>query len=197
MSHPIPPSVAPSPPPVPFGVPAPAVLLALGLAVLAGGCSAFRGEDPRACPTVRIDAATADFTRYRPGGGKDVTDVVLTGEVAGYDGSCTYDDEGVTVDMVLSFSLGLGPAATGREGSFRYFVALPDYYPNPRAKSVFETAFVFPDSVNRVRYRDEEVSLRIPLASETESAAEREIYVGFQLSPDEYRDNRRRSGSGR
>lgn len=166
--------------------------LALGLALALGlsGCSAFQAPDPRTCPPVRFDAATATFATYGPGG-KDITDLVLSGRITGYEGTCTYRDDGVTVDMYLTFALDLGPAARSREARFQYFVALPDLYPAPQAKRVFDASLTVPDGLARVRYRDEEISLFIPLA-EGESAAALPVYVGFQVSADQLDDNRRR-----
>jgi hypothetical protein len=169
-------------------------LAAASLLALAG-CGAFQAEDKRKCPEIRFDAATSDLTRFRPGPGRDVTDITLTGEMAGYQGSCQYDDEGVTVEMYLSFSMALGPAATDRATDFQYFVAIPQYFPAPSAKSIYTARAEFPNNVNRVRYRDEEVAIRIPLDKD-ESAAGLEIYVGFQLTPDELRYNQSKGRFG-
>ncbi|ABC23847.1 conserved hypothetical protein [Rhodospirillum rubrum ATCC 11170] len=174
------------------------VLSALAvLAVLAAsGCSAFQKPEKRGCPEVRIDAATADLTRFRAGPGRDVTDITLTGEVAGFEGTCSYDKTGVTVEMFLSFALELGPAASGRAADFEYFVALPSFFPSPAAKKTYTASVVFPDNVNRVRFRDEKVVIRLPL-KEDENAAGEQVYAGFQLTRDELRYNQEHNTGAR
>ncbi|WP_413204751.1 hypothetical protein [Rhodospirillum sp. A1_3_36] len=162
--------------------------LAAAVVLTLSGCGAFEADDKRKCPEIRIDATTADMTRFRPGPGRDVTDITLTGELAGFQGTCQYDDSGVSVDMYLSFSMALGPAAVDRAAEFQYFVAIPQFFPDPAAKQVYTAQAEFPPNVSRVRYRDEEVSIRLPLEKD-QSAAGTEIYVGFQLSPEELRYN--------
>ncbi|GEO79994.1 hypothetical protein [Pararhodospirillum oryzae] len=169
---------------------APALAL-LGAACALTGCQAFSREDPRPCPQVRIDAATAEMTRFRPGPGRDITDIELTGRVTGYEGTCSYDKTGVTVEMVLSFAIGLGPAASSRDTRFDYFVALPNFYPQPAAKQTYEVATTFPPNVDRVVVRDEKVRVRIPLDAGA-SAADQDVYVGFQLTGEQLDYNRSR-----
>ncbi|MCF8482333.1 MAG: hypothetical protein K9H25_18055 [Rhodospirillum sp.] len=170
-------------------------VLATAVVFTLAGCGAFQADDKRKCPEIRIDASTADLTRFSPGPGRDVTDITLTGELAGFEGNCQYDDTGVTVDMYLSFSMALGPAAVERVADFQYFVAIPQFFPDPSAKQVYSAHAEFPSNVNRVRYRDEEVAIRLPLNLD-ESAAGTEIYVGFQLSPDELRYNQTKGAIG-
>ncbi|WP_242390512.1 hypothetical protein [Pararhodospirillum photometricum] len=159
------------------------------LAGLSAGCSAFSREEPRACPQVRVDAATAGLTVFRDGPGRDLTDVELQGSFAGYEGTCAYGKTGVTVEMVLSFAVGLGPAAATRESTFQYFVALPRYFPEPAAKRVYTVGVSFPANVDRVIVRDEKLSVHIPL--EPGATAEgQDVYVGFQLTPEQLEYNR-------
>ncbi|MBE1236252.1 hypothetical protein IHV25_01095 [Phaeovibrio sulfidiphilus] len=160
---------------------------------LLGGCNAFVTEDGRACPHVRIDAATAQLVQFGPGPGRDVTDERLSARVLVPEGGCAYDSSGVTVDMNVSFQLELGPAARdGREAAFEYFVAIPEFYPSEAAKQVYPVSVRFPDSVDRIVYRDERVEVRLPLEA-GEDASGLDIYVGLQLTEGELRYNQARS----
>ena len=49
----------------------------------------------------------------------------------------------------------------------------------------------FPANVNRVQTSGEEISIRIPAATPGE-AAQRQVLLGFQLSPEELALNRQR-----
>ncbi|SDE05144.1 hypothetical protein SAMN05421720_1035 [Rhodospira trueperi] len=151
----------------------------------------FEREETRPCPPVRMEATTVDLTRFRPGPGRDLTDVVLEAELTGYQGECQYDDDeqSVRVDLVLAFSASLGPAATERQQAFEYYVAIPRFYPDPRGKQVFESTIVFPENTNRVRYVGEELSIEVPLGADG-AAAEVPVYIGFQLTPEQIEYNR-------
>ncbi|MQX35988.1 hypothetical protein [Roseospira navarrensis] len=169
------------------------VLLApLALAVLAG-CSSgvFQRTEDRPCPPVRVEATSSEVTQFREGPGRDLTDVVLEAEIAGYQGECQYDDDegSVTVELVLDMTASLGPAATARTQNVRYFVALPRFYPSERGKRVFESALAFPANADRVRYVGEELSITVPM-DPTDSAEDYPIYVGFQLTPEQAEYNR-------
>lgn len=171
-------------------------LLPVGLILPLGLLSACSGElfertEQRPCPPVLLESSTATLTQFRPGAGRDLTDVVLEAELVGYRGECQYDDDAntVTVDLALDMTASLGPAATERTQSLQYFVALPRFYPNARGKQVFETTLAFPESMNRVRYVGEELSIEVPM-DPNESALDYPIYIGFQLTHDQVEFNR-------
>jgi hypothetical protein len=166
-------------------------LATLGLLLAACSGPVFEREETRPCPPVRMEATTADLTRFRPGPGRDLTDVVLEAELTGYQGECQYDDDArsVRVDLVLAFSASLGPAATDRQQAFEYYVAIPRFYPDPKGKQVFESTIVFPENTNRVRYVGEELSIEVPLGADG-AAAEVPVYIGFQLTAEQIEYNR-------
>jgi hypothetical protein len=170
-----------------------AAALLVPVALLLSACSGemFQRTEERPCPPVLLESSTATLTQFRPGPGRDLTDVVMEAELAGYQGECQYDDETgvVTVDLALDINASLGPAATDRSQTLRYFVALPRFYPSERGKQVFETTLAFPDSMNRVRYVGEELSIEVPM-DPNESALDYPIYIGFQLTQDQVEFNR-------
>ncbi len=172
---------------------------ALALALTGGlaGCSMFAPKEaPLPCPTVKIERDTAHSTQFR-GAGEDITDTVLETEIIGYTGECAVDRKTNVVDMSLSvaFLVKLGPAAVvGKDGerreSFRYFIALPDYFPRPAGKQTFTAEIAFPPNVNQLRYRDGEVHLRLPLAKSMSSGDAR-VYIGMQLDDRQLQFNRK------
>ena len=72
----------------------PTLALLGGALLLAAGCA---GEADIAvkCPDIRIPADTERLTRFRDGGGRDITDVRVQAEVTYLSGSCTVEDEAI------------------------------------------------------------------------------------------------------
>lgn len=168
------------------------ILAALPLAA----CDTFDTKEPAPCPRVSVLADTAKLTRFKPGEGRDLTDVVLQAEFLSYRGSCVYDAEKKVTKLTLQVAIGAqrGPAAVDREQSLAYFVAIPAFFPDAKGRSVMPVNIAFPDKVNRVRYTDEELEIAIPVAN-LKDMPRYEVFVGLQLDPAELDYNRRQSGS--
>lgn len=170
---------------------------ALGIAVAMAGCGIFKDKTPPPpCPKILIDRETAKATRF-VGSGTDLTDTLLETEIQSYTGECVVDKDAQVVKMTLSvvFQATIGPAAKAlpdgsRKANFAYFVALPDFFPHPAGKQVFQTEVSFPPNVNSVRYRDGEVTLTIPY-SKTVGSGDLRVYVGMQLDPKQLEFNRK------
>ncbi len=169
------------------------LFLALAAPLALSGCdslSRLQKKTPPPCPPVYIMSDAAKITKYRSGGGRDLTDVEMEGEVVAFKGDCVYDAKGGEVTLQLAFELRRGPAAAGRTLDVTYFVAVPKFYPAPEAKGVFTFPVTFPDTVDRIRVTDEEVSLRLPVRTK-ELIDNYEVYIGFQMSPEELEMSRR------
>jgi hypothetical protein len=179
-------------PPRSFGVVAPLLLLAAALTL--GGCSLFRGSNPPPCPKVSVLADAATFTRFRPGEGRDLTDVVLEGEVTGYSGACTYDKEKKQLTLTLQVKIDLirGPAATSLTLPLEYFIAIPSFFPKPEAKRVLPLNVIFPSVGDRVHIVDNEVDIVLPAKDLAKDVEKDVVYIGFQLSQSELEYNRQR-----
>jgi hypothetical protein len=162
-------------------------------AALLAGCGGGETAFAPPCPDVVIVQELAEVTKFRPGEGRDLTDVVLEGRVATFRGFCETDiDDGkpveVTVELQLVFDVSRGPANTDRKGSFRYFVALNDSADKPVQKHIFDAEVEFAGNRNRIA-PFEELTLTVPLR-EGENGADYTVYVGFQLTSDELVYNR-------
>jgi hypothetical protein len=169
------------------------LFIALAVPLALSGCDSMarlQKRVPPPCPPVYIMSDAAKMTKFRPGSGRDLTDVEMEGEIVGFKGDCVYDDKGGDLSLQLAFELRRGPAAQGKTLDVTYFVAMPKFYPAPEAKGVFTFPATFPDNVDILRVTDEEVTVRVPVRSK-ELIDNYEVYLGFQLTPEELEANRR------
>jgi hypothetical protein len=166
-------------------------VIAVSLGALSA-CSLFSSSEPQPpCPRISVLADAASLTRFKPGSGRDLTDVELKAEFAGYKGSCEYDPDDRTMTLTLRVGIDAtrGPAAKGNSADIAYFVAIPAFYPDPRAHAVLPVTITFPDNTDRVRYTDDEVSIAIPIAKLAE-LQKYKVYLGLQVDPDQLDYNR-------
>ena len=166
------------------------VLLAFAVAAL-GGCSLFKGSDKpvaQACPQVAILRDLAEQTQFRPGQGRDLTDVVSRAELADFSGSCAYHDGSVDVQVKLTLAAEKGPALRGQSTDYTYFVAITDPSGAPIAKQEFKTSVDFKPNVTRAG-SVEELTQDIPLAKPDDGRNYR-VLLGFQLTEDQLAFNR-------
>lgn len=168
---------------------APPVAALLALPLLAS-CSLLEKKVPPPCPPIYLLGDTATLTKYKPGKGRDLTDIEFSAEIQGYSGDCSYDEKGAMVEFQVTFNLTRGPADDDRKANFEYFLAVPLYYPAPSAKAVFPVEVTFPEGANYVRHTDESVVMRVPV-KDKDVIQKYEIYLGFQTSADELEDNRK------
>ncbi|WP_246148552.1 hypothetical protein [Skermanella pratensis] len=164
---------------------------------LMAACSGAGGQPPEAaganavplaCPRVTIPEETREVTRFRAGGGRDMTDVTSRAAVLDYTGGCEYDRDGVTVNLNLVLAAERGPGTRDAQGAYRYFVAITDPGGRIVAKREFDTTIDFSPNVGRGG-SIEELQQQIPLP-EGASAASYGVVVGFQLDPAELEFNR-------
>lgn len=174
----------------------------MGTALLAlagcGGGGFFSGKTAEekakdaafACPRVGIVRELSEVVQFRPGKGREPSDVLSHGVLSDYNGNCEYRDDGVTVNVALSLVAERGPALTGSQATYRYFVAVvpPGVEPTGGSKREFDTSVDFASGQTRAGNR-EELSQTIPLPKDT-NAKDWRIYIGFQLSNEELAFNR-------
>jgi hypothetical protein len=165
--------------------------IACGIALSLSGCSGnpFKKEPAKPCPSVAMAADTANLTQFKPGPGRDITDVDVEAEIISFVGSCGYKKDTVELTLQLVIAATRGPANTSRKVEFAYFIAVPAFFPAPAAKEVLPVSIEFPEGMNQVRYRDGEVTMTIPLQP-GELADKYEVYVGMQLTPAQLEYNR-------
>lgn len=168
-----------------FGLPAAALLTVAACSSLSPPTTQ---ELALACPRISIVRDLKSTTQFRPGAGRDASDVVARGEIVDYAGNCEYGKDGVTVNLDLLLAAEKGPAMTGNQASFKYFVAVARPEENtPAAKEVFETPLVFPAGEARTAVK-EQLTPHIPLPPDT-NAKGWSVLIGFQLTDDEVKYN--------
>ena len=90
-------------------------------------CDAQESSTAPECPKIVIVKETAEMTAFRPGPGRDLTDIVLDVRIDRYGGSCETDLEDdrsgqVDVDLQVFFQATRGPANDDRKGKFTYYI---------------------------------------------------------------------------
>jgi hypothetical protein len=171
-----------------------AVLALAGLVV--AGCQSqgwfgVASKPGPTCPDVLPLRDAGALVRYKPGPGRDLTDVLFEAKVAGFSGECDWekDRSKVTLDLGVAFEVVRGPANVDKTATFEYFVAVPAFYPKPAGKQTFSATVKFQGNISRLRTGDR-LKLVIPVAK-GKTGEDYPVYVGFKLSDEELRDNRK------
>lgn len=149
---------------------------------------------PPPCPRVAILGDAQKGTLYRPGPGRDLTDVAYEYELLDFTGTCKYEDKNynsVTVTFLLQVAATRGPAAEGREAKVPYFVAVVGKDQQVLVRQNFTATVPFPQGRRRVAV-GEELEQNIPLNGL--SSREVEVLIGLELTPEQLEGNRRRRG---
>ncbi|MGE0256647.1 MAG: hypothetical protein AB7N54_11280 [Alphaproteobacteria bacterium] len=170
------------------------LLAALAATAIAAGCDQTKRQPPP-CPAIVVVGETAELTQFRPGPGRDLTDVIAEGRIDRFDGFCETerkrDGTGeVSVELQLFFAIARGPANTTRTATYEYFVAVADKSERILAKQTFSADVAFEGNRNRLT-AFETLEQTIPLAANQDGGAFT-VYVGFQLTPDQLDYNRAR-----
>lgn len=158
-----------------------ALRAALALPLIALALSACTNKLVPPCPSVRVDSTTGRLTQFKEGGGRTAADAAYQAEVVAYQGQCNYGDDGVTVSMDLDFRIATGPAVEKGPADVYYFVAVPQLFPDARAKRIFKLKYDLPGAPGvQDKVRENNLRIFIPLKKE-EFGAAYDIYVGLQL----------------
>jgi hypothetical protein len=175
-------------------------LLAAAVAASLGGCESIKGvfgfgEPPPPCPRVSILADAARITKFRPGPGRDLVDVLFEGEIGNFLTSCRHDIDRKTrtgtldVEVIVDIEAARGPADRDRAAGYDYFVALTDVSGNVLQRGSFSATAAFEGNRTRFVFRDTPVHLKIPLKT-GQAGPDFLIFLGFQLTPEEMQYNR-------
>ncbi len=164
----------------------------LAVAALAVSSCGLLDEQKRyPCPKAFVLNDAGSLVRFKPGAGRDITDILFEAQIGDFVGTCEYDEKkkkGVTLEMNVVIDLRRGPASRTPNVDFEYFVAIPSFLPKPEGKSVFPVKGLFEQDQTRMVYRDA-VRLFIPLDDPNDGVG-LEVVVGFQLTPEEIQFNK-------
>lgn len=165
------------------------LFVAAAAVIVLTGCGMIGGKQPQfSCPRAGILKEAAAITKFRPGPGRDLTDVVYLARMIDLKSSCSYGRKGVTVDMTLALAAERGPAIRSSKATLEYFVVITEPGGAILAKEQFATPIAFPNNVTQTR-GIEKLQQIIPLKRGA-SGANLRIIVGFQLQRHELDYNR-------
>ena len=167
-----------------------AVIAVSALGLLVSGCGLFDKDVKYRCPAVFILDDARELTRFKPGPGRDITDILFQAEIVNFVGDCDYDEGTAEIELSVQILVERGPANKGREVAFEYFVAMPQFQSQTEGKRVFSVVGAFDGNLTRMQYQDD-LEMTIPVSAPTDGAAV-EIVLGFQLTPEELKFNRSR-----
>lgn len=165
-----------------------------GLALFLAGCSTFNREPPPPCPPVAILGETASLTQFRPGPGRDLTDVEYGVQILDYRGGCQFssDKRSVIVELTTDIVAQRGPAMSGTTITVPYFVAVLDRNQQILTKQVFESRIDLPAGRRRAGVAEGTEPL-IPFA-EGRGPKDYSIMIGLQLTDEQLAWNRQARG---
>lgn len=169
------------------------LLRALGIAaaMTVAACSS-PSSPPAACPKVAVLSELSELIRFRPGPGRDLTDVELQAKFAGFAFGCRYEKDAVAIEIDIQIEATRGPALAANRTAFEYFVAVTNPAGEITAKEAFSADLEFKGNTTKLVVADE-LAPRIPLIDRT-SGVNWGILLGIQLT-DEQRDWSRRQKS--
>ena len=146
---------------------------------------------PPPCPDVRVDSATAEFTKFREGAGRAAGDVEYRAELVGFKGSCKVEpDKYVEIVMDADFVITPGPAVKSGDQPIYFFVAIPQFFPQPVGKQLFGVTYQpSAKQTEPQKIHADDLRVKIPLKKD-QSAASYDIYLGLQLTADQLEFNR-------
>ncbi len=166
-------------------------LAGIFLVLVAAGCGMFGGAKVAQypCPQAGILKDAQRLTKFLPGPGRDLTDVLFQVRLANVRTTCAYDKSGVKIDMLNDIAIERGPADKSRMAVFAYFVAIANPAGTILARERFTALIPFVPNVSRA-VAAEELEQMIPLPR-GRSAENYRIIVGLQVTREELEFNRR------
>jgi hypothetical protein len=140
------------------------------------------------CPHPVILGDAGDLARYR-NNGRDPTDLELQARIGGISGKCESGERDKTkVTVSIAMAVARGPALRGRQADLAWFLAVTRGG-QILDKSTYPVSVAFPPNAARLEVAPDPVVLELPTPKGT-SAADYQVVVGYQLSPDELARNR-------
>jgi len=168
----------------------------LAAAVALSGCGWWTGETreivvQRGCPGAGILPDAAMLIEYQ-GPGRDILDVTYRWELIDAAARCIYDDNIVQVEYGFSLEVLLGPAARQSVRTAPVFIALTRGGETVIEKRIVEMEAVFAEGEGGATYTRVFDDMEFDVGEEDGRIYT--IVVGFQLTPEQLAENRRRAG---
>ncbi|MCW8914911.1 MAG: hypothetical protein OQK24_03540 [Magnetovibrio sp.] len=156
------------------------------------GLAACSSDDtpPPPCPEIRILGGAEKLTRFRPGNGRDIIDVLHEEQLTGFAKGCAYEDfddgsSELTIIVAPTISSNRGPANQTGTADFEYFIATTDSTKKLIKKDTFKVGLTYVDSVpSLVWQRPEPYELTLALKP-GQTGQNYQVYIGLKLTRDE------------
>ncbi|WP_420548310.1 hypothetical protein [Curvivirga sp.] len=168
------------------------IILLLTLSALAACAGLGRTQEDVVCPSVRVIKDTDVLTRFKPGPGRDITDIELQAELVRAAGVCeAYDDHAdVFLNIDIQALQGTANQSSNQVVDLIIGIVGPDgelIAPAPIGHRKLPLNLTFPSNQSQIVYK-EVIRVDVPF-SEEQSPDDFIIYVSFGLSKEEYKYN--------
>jgi len=165
------------------------------VAMIVSACASAVAPPP--CPQVRLLADGAKLTRFAPGPGRDIIDIVHEEKITGFAQGCEFetDDTGagtLTVWAAPTIVSSRGPANTSGRTEFSYFIAATDAQKNILRRDRYDRAFTYTRDVPRIRWQNPEPEKIILPLKAGQNGKDFLVYLSLVLTRDEL-DYRRKN----
>mgnify|MGYP003700901809 CR=1 FL=1 len=139
-----------------------------------------------ACPPMGGLKQAESFTRFRPGQGRDLTDVAFTARIGRVAGKCEVNQDEVVATVAAGIELFAerGPALEGVEVPVEYFIAIRAPNGAIASRQAFTLPLDFSTGAREARAVDY-LTFKIPNATPEALRAYR-IYFGLQMTREEW-----------
>ena len=173
--------------------------LALALSVTLSACelpfAARFKKKSQACPPAVTLADASSITRFVPGGGPGLADATFQAKVKNVILRCIHDRNSqgygyINLKANVMIQVDRGLANRDRLARFTYFISIADSSRQILSKEIFPVDVAFPVGKNSSQVKDRLVDVRIPIKG-GQTTHDFEIFVGFQLTREELKYNRR------
>lgn len=156
----------------------------------------FDKSPPPPCLRVGILGDAATVVKFRPGEGRDLTDVEHQAEILNVSRTCEIRDKGTAVEaaLVIEMAASRGPAAPeAAQIQLPFFIAVVERATQRIiSRENIDGKVDIPPGRRRAGSR-EEITERIPLGT-GKAASDYEILIGFDLNAEQLDYNRRQRG---
>lgn len=160
--------------------------LALPLAITA--CDTIEKPKPAKCPEVRVLEDLGSVTRYKPGPGRDITDIILEAEFTRVAGECNVDDENIHAELFVEMNASQGPAERNETAEVNLIMAISDVDRNIISRRTMPIEFTFRGNNTRIFYLERFIA-DIP-RTQGDASDDYIIYLGYELTREELNFNR-------
>ena len=135
------------------------------------------------CPFVKSLYDAARYVEFKDNR-EASANVGWTGEIQGISAGCSYkDDQPIEVTMEVLFEMGKGPMSSGRQKTYKYWIAVTDRNREVIHKETFDLPVTFPEGEDRVYVTEQIGSITIPRSGIAVSGSNFEVLIGFEVTP--------------